>query len=218
MFPWTHWRRGRCRRWLASMESSKSSSCGHLQSCSKNKSCRNWGEVAHPEILGLYQLGKTRSPERYELFLQHVLICSRCYFLFRFHSFQIGHLLKSMLRCGTCFICLRVAARRIYRSLSLLLKLWFLQVWFFTYRGSHLIDLVDGSGQACTCYSYPRDKMDKSLKIGCFCSVNRHDLVGGLEPFSFFHILGMSSSQSTKSYFSEGFVNHQPDDMFLSFL
>ena len=35
------------------------------------------------------------------------------------------------------------------------------------------------------------DKMDKSLKIGRFCSVNIHDLVGGLEHFSFFHILGI---------------------------
>jgi hypothetical protein len=29
-------------------------------------------------------------------------------------------------------------------------------------------------------------------------------LIGGLEPFSFFHILGMSSSQLTKSFFLEG--------------
>jgi hypothetical protein len=29
-------------------------------------------------------------------------------------------------------------------------------------------------------------------------------LVGGLEQFLFFHILGMSSSQQAKSYFSEG--------------
>ena len=35
-------------------------------------------------------------------------------------------------------------------------------------------------------------------------------LVGGLEHFLFFHILGMSSSQLTNSYFSEGWPNHQP--------
>ena len=37
-------------------------------------------------------------------------------------------------------------------------------------------------------------------------------LVGGLEHvlcFIIFHILGMSSSQVTKSYFSEGWLNHQ---------
>ena len=38
-----------------------------------------------------------------------------------------------------------------------------------------------------------------------------YDLVGGLEhEFYFFHILGMSSSQLTNSYFSEGWLNHQP--------
>ena len=36
-------------------------------------------------------------------------------------------------------------------------------------------------------------------------------LVGGLEHDLFFHILGMSSSQLTSSYFSEGWLNHQPD-------
>ena len=35
-------------------------------------------------------------------------------------------------------------------------------------------------------------------------------LVGGFEHFLFFHILGMSSSQLTHSYFSEGQVYHQP--------
>ena len=33
----------------------------------------------------------------------------------------------------------------------------------------------------------------------------------GLEHDLFFHILGMSSSQLTSSYFSEGWLNHQPD-------
>ena len=35
---------------------------------------------------------------------------------------------------------------------------------------------------------------------------DNHHLVGGLEPWNFmtFHILGMSTSQLTKSYFSEG--------------
>jgi len=37
-----------------------------------------------------------------------------------------------------------------------------------------------------------------------------HYLVAGLEHFSFFHTLGMSSSQLTNSYFSEGWLNHQP--------
>ena len=35
-------------------------------------------------------------------------------------------------------------------------------------------------------------------------------LVGGLEHVLFFHILGISSSQLTNSYFSERWVNHQP--------
>ena len=35
-------------------------------------------------------------------------------------------------------------------------------------------------------------------------------LVGGLEHFLCSHILGMSSSQLTNSYFSEGWPNHQP--------
>jgi len=36
-------------------------------------------------------------------------------------------------------------------------------------------------------------------------------LVGGLEHFLFFHILGMSSSQLTNSYFFTGVgLNHQP--------
>ena len=40
---------------------------------------------------------------------------------------------------------------------------------------------------------------------------NRIKLVGGLVAinFLFSHILGMSSSQLTKSYFSEGWLNHQ---------
>ena len=33
-------------------------------------------------------------------------------------------------------------------------------------------------------------------------------------PFLFSHILGISSSQLTKSYFSEGWPNHQPDGFF----
>ena len=37
-------------------------------------------------------------------------------------------------------------------------------------------------------------------------------LVGGLDHVLFSQILGMSSSQLTKSYFSEGW-NHQPDDV-----
>ena len=35
-------------------------------------------------------------------------------------------------------------------------------------------------------------------------------MVGGLDHFLFFHILGMSSSQVTKSQFSEGQVYYQP--------
>ena len=35
-------------------------------------------------------------------------------------------------------------------------------------------------------------------------------LVGGLEHFLFFHMLGISSSQLTNSYFSEEWPNHQP--------
>jgi carbohydrate-selective porin OprB len=31
--------------------------------------------------------------------------------------------------------------------------------------------------------------------------------------FMTFHILGMSPSQLTNSYFSEGWLNHQPDDV-----
>ena len=43
----------------------------------------------------------------------------------------------------------------------------------------------------------------------CFSKSCKRDgskdhLVGGLEHFLFFHILGMSSSQLTNSYFSEG--------------
>ena len=41
-------------------------------------------------------------------------------------------------------------------------------------------------------------------------------LVGGLEHLLFFHRLGMSSSQLTKLYFSEGWLNHQPDGMWLT--
>ena len=37
------------------------------------------------------------------------------------------------------------------------------------------------------------------------------NLVGGLEHFLFSHMLGFSSSQLTKSYFSEGWPNHQPE-------
>ena len=37
-------------------------------------------------------------------------------------------------------------------------------------------------------------------------------LVGGLEHFLFFHILGMSSSQLTQTYFSEGWLYHQLED------
>ena len=40
-------------------------------------------------------------------------------------------------------------------------------------------------------------------------STNLNQLVGGLEPF-FSIQLGISSSQLTKLYFSEGLVNHQP--------
>ena len=44
----------------------------------------------------------------------------------------------------------------------------------------------------------------------------RRKLVGGLEHFLFSHILGISSSQLTKSYFSEGFFpNHQPESDWL---
>ena len=40
----------------------------------------------------------------------------------------------------------------------------------------------------------------------------RHIWVGGLEHFLIFPIqLGMSSSQLTNSYFSEGWLNHEPD-------
>ena len=34
-------------------------------------------------------------------------------------------------------------------------------------------------------------------------------LVGGFKHFLFFHMLGISSSQLTNSYFSEGWLNHQ---------
>ena len=43
-------------------------------------------------------------------------------------------------------------------------------------------------------------------------------LVGGLEHFLFFHLLAMSSSPLTKSYFSEGLVsttNQQPDSVYI---
>ena len=40
--------------------------------------------------------------------------------------------------------------------------------------------------------------------------IYRSFLVGGLEHFFFFHILGMSSSQLTNSYFQLVFFNHQP--------
>ena len=46
-------------------------------------------------------------------------------------------------------------------------------------------------------------------------------MVGGLEPWNFmtFHILGeFSSSQLTNSYFSEGWLNHQPDCDVMTFL
>jgi len=39
---------------------------------------------------------------------------------------------------------------------------------------------------------------------------NHHQLVGGLEHDFFSIQLGISSSQLTNSYFSEGYVNHQP--------
>ena len=38
-------------------------------------------------------------------------------------------------------------------------------------------------------------------------------LVGGLEHFLFFHLLGMSSSQLTNSYFSEGYIGIPPTSM-----
>ena len=39
-----------------------------------------------------------------------------------------------------------------------------------------------------------------------------YTLIGGLEHLDYFSIqLGISSSQLTKSYFSEGWLNHQPD-------
>ena len=41
-----------------------------------------------------------------------------------------------------------------------------------------------------------------------------HDLVGGLEHFLFSHILGISSSQLTSSYFSEGFKPPTSDSKF----
>ena len=41
--------------------------------------------------------------------------------------------------------------------------------------------------------------------------ISKCSLVGGLEPWNFmtFHILGISSSQLTKSYFSEEFYDFQ---------
>ena len=48
----------------------------------------------------------------------------------------------------------------------------------------------------------------RTIKFQHFFGLSRNHfyLVGGLEPWNFmtFHILGMSSSQLTNSYFSEG--------------
>ena len=54
-----------------------------------------------------------------------------------------------------------------------------------------------------------RDDGKALLKDKNWTATNNPELVGGLEHFSFFHILGMSSSQLTKSNFSEGWLNHQ---------
>ena len=42
------------------------------------------------------------------------------------------------------------------------------------------------------------------------CDIHLYYLVGGLEHFLFFHILGMSSFQLMNSYFSEGLVAQPP--------
>ena len=44
------------------------------------------------------------------------------------------------------------------------------------------------------------------------------DLVGGFDHFLFFHILGMSSSQLTKLYFSEGWLNQPTNQPVMFFL
>ena len=48
------------------------------------------------------------------------------------------------------------------------------------------------------------------------CRSKIASLVGGLEHFLFSHILGISSSQLTNSYFSEGWLNHQPEVSWIS--
>ena len=65
-------------------------------------------------------------------------------------------------------------------------------------------------------------KMDVTIG-GCevnfiLTSFHRLRLVGGLEYLDYFSIrLGISYSQLMKSYFSEGWLNHQPDMFFTVF-
>ena len=74
-------------------------------------------------------------------------------------------------------------------------------------------DKIDGP--SLIFYMWPIATPRSRFEFVCFTklySIRKHELVGGLEHFLFFHILGMSSSQLTNSYFSEGQVYHQPDE------
>ena len=99
--------------------------------------------------------------------------------------------------------------------------------------GSHIVNTVSMIAMLCQCmyvhigsvppptyYQFPRifhpqwcpshtsEPQTKTEQKKCWW--NSH-LVGGLEHLDlFFHILGMSSSQLTNSYFSEGWLNDQP--------
>ena len=47
-------------------------------------------------------------------------------------------------------------------------------------------------------------------QLFCWLAMTRALLVGGLEHQFYCHTLGISSSQLTNSYFSEGWLSHQP--------
>ena len=67
----------------------------------------------------------------------------------------------------------------------------------------HIQCFLPNSARTSLCMTRGTCKMIRKQAIQC--------LVGGLEHFLFFHMLGMSSSQLTHSYFSDGVVYHQSD-------
>ena len=75
-----------------------------------------------------------------------------------------------------------------------------------TYRGYHHKAWFYESG--------PLDGLhfqDTPRYCGCYLLAFEHDWFVAWNMFYFFHRLGISSSQLTNSYFSEGWHNHQPD-------